>query len=130
MFKRVDHIEIVPSDLDRTIKFYTEVLGFRLQRRQKATAPSPSAAQETAFVELNGILIEMFSVNDPAPASKERWQVGYRRMALEVDDMDKLAENLKAKGVEVTIRPGPGGASRMGEIRDPDGLSIQLIERR
>ncbi len=128
MFKRVDHIEIVPTDLDKTIKFYTEVLGFKLQARRRAEA-ARSPLQETAFVELNGILVEMFSVEDPSPASREQWQVGYRRMALEVDDLDKLAEDLKAKGIEVTVRPGPEARTKMGEIKDPDGLSIQLVER-
>ncbi len=128
MFKRIDHIEIVPTDLDKTIKFYTEVLGFKLQTRRKAEA-ARSPLQETAFVELNGILVEMFSAKGPSPASREQWQVGYRRMALEVDDLDKLAENLKAKGIEVTVRPGPDVTTKMGEIKDPDGLSIQLIER-
>ena len=128
MFKRIDHIEIVPGNIDRTIEFYTEVLGFKLQSRRKVEAPT-SPMQETAFVELNGILIEMFSIKDPAPVSTEQWQVGYRRMALEVEDMDKLVEHLKSKGLELAMGPIDVGPTKMAEINDPDGLSIQLMQR-
>ena len=128
MFKRVDHIEIVPSNIDKTIDFYTEILGFNLQSRRKVESPS-SPVQETAFVELNNILIEMFSIKDPAPVSTEQWQVGYRRMALEVEDMDKLVEHLKTKGIELSMGPVTMGTTKMAELMDPDGLSIQLMQR-
>jgi catechol 2,3-dioxygenase-like lactoylglutathione lyase family enzyme len=71
----------------------------------------------------------MFSVKNPAPVSKEPWQVGYRRIALEVEDMDKLAEHLKTKGIEITVRQMPGGTAKFSELRDPDGLSIELMQR-
>jgi glyoxylase I family protein len=139
MFKKIDHIEIVPGNLDRTIKFYTEVLGFKVQSRRKvgtppSSAPSspppqPSPMEEVAFIEQNGILIEMFSIKNPAPMSKEPWQVGFRRIALEVEDMDKLVEHCKAHGVEVHVFPGPAGPVKMGELTDPDGMSIQLMQR-
>ncbi len=137
MFKKIDHIEIVPSNLDRTIKFYTEVLGFKVQSRRKVGTPTPlspprssSPMEEVAFIELNDIVIEMFSIKNPAPISKEPWQVGFRRIALEVGDMGKLVEHLKAKGVEVTLFPGPVGSVKMAELTDPDGMSIQLMQRR
>ena len=128
MFKKIDHVEIVPSDIDRTIKFYTEVLGFNLQSRRKIDNPD-SPVQETAFVELNDILLEIFSIKNPAPISSEPWQVGCRRMCLAVEDMDKLMEHLKEKGVEIPMEPVAMGANKMAEIKDPDGISIQLMQR-
>jgi glyoxylase I family protein len=85
--------------------------------------------EEVAFIELNGILIEMFSIKNPAPISKEQWQVGFRRIALEVEDMDKLVKQCKSKGVEITVSPGPVGSVKMAELKDPDGMSIQLMQR-
>ena len=126
MFKRIDHVEIVPSDLERTLNFYTEILGFKIQWRRKSERPP---LEELVFIELGGTLIELFSVKDPAPASTEQWQVGYRRIALQVEDMDKAIEYLKAKGVEISSGPVAIETLKRAEIKDPDGLSIELLQR-
>lgn len=123
MFKKIDHIEIVPSDIDKTINFYTETLGFKIQRRWKIEA---SPLEEVAFLELNGSVIELFSIKGPAAMSTEQWQVGCRRIALEVEDMEKAVEYLKARGVAVSQG---AGSSKRAEIKDPDGLSIELLQR-
>ena len=126
MFKRIDHVEIVSSNMERTLNFYTEILGFKVQWRRKSERPP---MEEIAFIELGDTLIELFSIKDPAPVSTEQWQVGCRRIALEVEDMDKLAEHLKSKGVELSIGPIAMGTTKMAEIVDPDGMSIQLMQR-
>jgi len=126
MFKRIDHVEIVPSDLDRALNFYTEILGFKLQWRQKFESPP---MEEIAFVELNGTVLELFSVKNPAPISKEKWEIGCRRIALEVEDIDRAVEYLKTKAVVISREPVTIGTLRVAEIRDPDGLSIELMQR-
>ncbi len=126
MFKRIDHVEIVPSNLERALNFYTEILGFKIQSRRKSER---TPLQELVFIELGGTLIEMFSVKAPAPLSTEQWQVGCRKIALEVEDMDKAIEYLKTKGVEISQQPASGGTSKSAQIKDPDGLSIQLVQR-
>jgi len=65
-------------------------------------------------------------VENPAPPSQEPWQVGYPRLALEVENMDKAVEYLKDKGVEISLGPINLGTSKRAEIKDPDGLSIEL----
>lgn len=125
MFKRIDHVEIVPSNLERTLNFYTEILGFKIQSRRKLERPP---LQELVFIELGGTLIEMFSVKGPAPVSKEPWQVGCRKIALQVEDMDKALKYLKTKGVEIS-QPVNIGTSKSAEMKDPDGLPIQLVQR-
>jgi glyoxylase I family protein len=47
-------------------------------------------------------------------------------MAIEVDDMDRAVQYLKGKGVEVSRGPVTLGTSKRAEIKDPDGLSIEL----
>jgi glyoxylase I family protein len=79
MFKGIDHVEIIPSNLERTLNFYTEILGGKIQWRHKIERPP---AEEVIFIELGGSLIEVFSVKKPAPVSTEQWQIGYRRFAL------------------------------------------------
>lgn len=127
MFKRIDHVEIVPGDLERAIDFYTEILGFKIQQRLKIGTPS---IEELVFIELNGTVIELFSVKNPAPASEEQWQIGCRRIALEVEDIDRALEFLKARGVEISREPTTSGPTRRAEIKDPDGLSIELCQSR
>lgn len=126
MFKGVDHVEIIPSNLERTLNFYTEILGGKIQWRHKIERPP---AEEVIFIELGGSLIEVFSVKKPAPASTEQWQIGYRRFALEVEDVDKAVEYLKTKGVEITREPVAVETLRVAAINDPNGLSIELVQR-
>ena len=126
MFKGIDHVELVPSDFEKSLNFYIEVLGFKIQRRWKAERP---ALDEIAFIELNGSVVELFSVKDPVPTSTEQWQVGCRRIALEVEDMDQTVEYLKTKGVEIPREPVASGGSKRAEIKDPNGLSIELLQR-
>jgi glyoxylase I family protein len=123
VFKRIDHIEIVPRNLDRSIAFYKEHLGFKIRQRQKVEAPP---LEEVVYLELGGTVLELVSVRNPASASVEPWQVGYRMMAIEVEDMDRAIERLKKKGVEVVWGPVVLGRSKRAEIRDPDGLPIEL----
>ena len=128
MFKRIDHVEILPSDIERTLKFYIEILGFKIQTRLKLERPP---LEEVVFIELGGTSIELFSVKEPATISIEPWQVSCRRIALEVEDLDKAIEYLKAKGVEISGSPRAVEilSLRVAEIKDPDGLPIELIQR-
>ncbi len=126
MFKRIDHVEIVPSNLERTLKFYTEILGFKLQWRRKSERPP---LEELVFIELGGTLIELFSVKEPAPISTEQWQVGCRKNDIEVKHLDKDLESHQTKGVELSQKPVTVGTLRRAEIKDPDGLSIELLQR-
>lgn len=128
MFKRIDHVEILPSDIERTLKFYIEILGFKIQTRLKLERPP---LEEVVFIELGGTSIELFSVKELATISIEPWQVSCRRIALEVEDLDKAIEYLKAKGVEISGSPRAVEilSLRVAEIKDPDGLPIELIQR-
>ncbi len=126
MFKRIDHVEIVTGNLERTLKFYTEVLGFKIQQRLN---PGRPPMEELVFIELGGTMIEIFSVKEPVPSSREIWQIGCRKFAIEVDDLDKTVEYLKSKGIELSEEVMSVETLKRAEIKDPDGLSIELIQR-
>ena len=123
MFKRIDHIEIIPGDFKRAIGFYTEVLGFTVKQRMKVEA---SPLEEVAYLSLGDTVLELMQVRNAVCAPTEPWRVGYRMMALEVEDMDKAIAYLAGKGVAVTWGPALLGKSKRAEIQDPDGLSIEL----
>ena len=122
MFKRIDHVEITSGNLERSIRFYKEVFGFVLKERIKPSSPE---IEEIAFLTLGDTMLELLAIKNSAPAPKGP-QVGFRMMAIEVDDMDRAIEYLKGKGVGVSRGPVTLGASKRAEIKDPDGLSIEL----
>jgi glyoxylase I family protein len=123
MFKRIDHVEIVPSDLERSISFYTEVLGFRMKERIQIGAPE---LKQVVYLTLGGTTLELLQYADPAPADPSV-RVGYRTIALEVDDMEETVAYLAQKGIEPSVAPvDVGGGSLRAEIVDIDGLPIEL----
>jgi len=129
MFKKIDHIEILPGNLERSLKFYTEILGFKVAWRFE---PENAPMNEIVFIELGGTQIELFALKKPPapPAGEEQRRAGLRRIGLLVEDMDKAIEYLKAKGVEISGSPRATRENlKIAEIKDPDGLAIELIER-
>ncbi len=128
MFKRIDHIELVTADQERAVRFYTEVLGFRVRARQ-----SVPGALDLVYLDLGGTTIELMTWTQTKPAPRADGEhLGYRMMALEVDDMHSALEALARKGIECTWGPVVRPAYARAEIRDPDGNSIELrqwIER-
>jgi glyoxylase I family protein len=123
LFKRIDHVEIITGKLEETLNFYQNILGFKVKER---IPMKMGAMQEILFLTLNDTMLEIISVSNPPPASTTPFQVGYVGMALEVGDMDKAVEYLKTKGIEMSRAPVSIGSSKRGEIKDPNGLTIEL----
>lgn len=123
MFKRVDHVEIVPRNAEKTIDFYVNILGFRIRSRNEVKMPP---MREVIYLELGDTMIEIISTDDPKPKDEVLWEVGYRGIALEVEDMAKAVDYLRGKGIGIAREPVDLGDSFRGEIRDPDGLIIEL----
>src|SRR5205823_1119092 len=100
MFKRIDHIELVTADAQRAVQFYTDVLGFTVRRRDRVPS-TPLGALDLTYLDLGGTTVELMSYPDAKPeASPSGEHLGYRMMALEVEDMDDALALLKSKGVE------------------------------
>ena len=126
MFKRIDHIELVTASPERAERFYTGVLGFRVRERMRVPK-TPSGPLDLVYLDLGGTTVELMSYPDAAidaPSSGER--LGYRMMALEVEDMDAALAYLKGKGIDCIWGPMKRPAYARAEIRDPDGNSIEL----
>jgi glyoxylase I family protein len=123
MFKRIDHVEIVASDFERSLTFYTEILGFSVKQRMSVEA---APLEEIAYLSLGDTVLELMRVAGAASPAVPSWQVGYRMMALEVEDMDRAVAYLQGKGVPVVWGPVALGSSKRAEIVDPDGLGIEL----
>jgi glyoxylase I family protein len=127
MFKRIDHVELVTDQPERTVKFYTEVLGFTVKSRDRIDRSGLGVPMDLVYLDLGGTVVELMSYEGAtlAPASQEE-HLGYRMMALEVDDMEKTVDYLKTKGVDVVWGPKVREKYVRAEISDPDGNHIEL----
>lgn len=122
------HTMIRVGDLDRSIKFYTEVLGMKLLRRQDY----PGGKFTLAFVgygdESDHTVLEL--TYNWGVASYELG-TGFGHLALEVDDAYQACEMVKQRGGKVTREAGPmqHGTTVIAFIEDPDGYPIEFIQK-
>jgi catechol 2,3-dioxygenase-like lactoylglutathione lyase family enzyme len=127
MFKRIDHVEIVTDQLDRTVKFYTDVLGFTVRARDRIERSGLGVPIDLVYLDLGGTTVELIRYDgaavDPAPQSEH---LGYRMIALEVDDMQKTVDYLRTKGVDIVWGPRVRETYSRAEICDPNGYRIEL----
>jgi glyoxylase I family protein len=127
MFKRIDHVEIVTDQLDRTVKFYTDVLGFTVKARDRIERSGLGVPMNLVYLDLGGTVVELISyegaVVEPAPKNE---RLGYRMMALEVDDMQRVIDYLRTNGIEIVWGPRIRETYTRAEIRDPNGNHIEL----
>jgi glyoxylase I family protein len=127
MFKRIDHIELLTAAPERTVAFYTDVLGFR-ERERKKISETPSGPLDLIYLELGGSTVEVMCYRDATtiPPRSGELRLGWQCLALEVDDMDSTLRMLKDKGVEPVWGPLKRPDYARAEIRDPDGNPIEL----
>lgn len=127
MFKRIDHIELLTAAPDRTIAFYTRLLGFRERERARIPA-TPFGPLDLVYLELGGTTIEVMCYPEAksiAPRGTGQ-TLGWQCLALEVEDMDAALGLLAGNGVDVAWGPMKRPDYARAEIRDPDGNPIEL----
>ncbi len=126
---RILHTMLRVGDLDRSIRFYTDVLGMKLLRRQDY----PEGKFTLAFVgygdEADESVIEM----------TYNWGVdsydlgdGYGHIALEVDDVYRATDAIRERGGKILRDAGPmnAGSTIIAFVEDPDGYAIELIGKK
>jgi len=126
---RLLHTMIRVRDLDRSIDFYTRLLGMKLQRRKDY----PSGEFTLAFIgygdEADSAMIEL-TYNWPR---KEPYTLGdgFGHLAIGVPNVAAACERLAREGVRIPRPAGPmkHGGGVIAFIEDPDGYKIELIER-
>ncbi|MBI5783081.1 MAG: lactoylglutathione lyase [Gammaproteobacteria bacterium] len=125
---RVLHTMIRVGNLDRSIKFYTDVLGMKLLRRKDY----PDGKFTLAFVGY-GAETEHAVVELTYNWGTDKYDLGnaFGHIALEVDDAYKACVDIKTRGGKVTREAGPmkHGSTVIAFVEDPDGYKIELIQR-
>jgi len=127
MFKRIDHIELLTALPDRTIGFYTGVLGFH-ERERRRIPETPLGPLDLIYLDLGGTTVEVMCYPDARaiPSRSTEQRLGWQCLALEVADMDAALALLRQQGVEATWGPLVRPDYARAEIRDPDGNPIEL----
>lgn len=126
---RILHTMLRTGDLDRSIQFYTEVLGMKVLRRKDY----PDGQFTLAFLgygdESAHSVIEL-TYN----WGVDRYEMGtaYGHIALEVDDVYRATDEVKSRGGNILREAGPmnAGTTIISFIEDPDGYPIELIGKK
>src|SRR5882724_4860259 len=139
-----DHTGITVSNLERSLEFWQNVLGFELSHRAHQTSKMASEITGVAGAEIKlavvkapgGHKIELLEYL--APPDRKRTDVrpcdvGHIHVALVVDDLDVVLERIvaagwKAAGKAQTLTAGPNAGKRVIYVRDPDGTTIEFME--
>ena len=124
---RLLHTMLRVGDLERSIAFYTDILGMRLLRRKDY----PGGRFTLAFVgygdESDHTVLEL--THNWGTSSYDIGS-GYGHIALGVDDIVGVCDQIRAKGGKVVREPGPmkNGTTVIAFVEDPDGYKVELIE--
>jgi len=126
---RILHTMLRVGDLQRSVGFYTDVLGMKLLR----TTDRPEQKYSLAFVgydqeDRTAVLELTYNYG------VDRYDLGsaYGHVAIEVDDAAKACQAVRGHGGKVTREAGPvkGGTTVIAFVEDPDGYKIEFIERK
>ena len=123
---RILHTMLRVGDLERSVKFYQDVLGMRLLR----TSENPEYKYSLAFLgyddeDKSAVLELTYNWG----VSEYELGTAYGHIAIGVDDIYATCEAVKSAGGKVTREPGPvkGGKTVIAFVEDPDGYKIEFI---
>ena len=139
-----DHAGITVSNLERSLEFWQNVLGFEFSHRAHQTSEMASEITGVAGAELKlavvkapgGHKIELLEYLAPADRKKvdvRPCDVGSVHIAFTVDNLDAVLQKIaasgwKAAGKPQTLKSGPNAGKRVIYVRDPDGTTIEFME--
>jgi glyoxylase I family protein len=138
-----DHTGFTVANLDRSLAFWQDVLGFELSHRAHHTGNLasevtgvPGAEISIAVLKAPGHRIELLEYHAPSDrkrADLRSCDVGSVHVALTVDDLDAVLSTIAASGWSAVGKPqilktGPNAGKRVVYVRDPDGTTIELMQ--
>jgi len=139
-----DHTGITVSNLERSLAFWRDVLGFELSHTAHQTGELAEEITGVAGAEIklavlktpggNKIeLLEYLAPSDRKRTDARPCDVGHVHVALLVDDLDAVLEKIvasgwKAAGKPQTLKTGPNAGKRVVYVRDPNGTTIEFMQ--
>lgn len=140
----VNHTSFTVSDLDRSVAFYTDALGFELLHRGdrdpemiEKVVGVPGADIEVAYIQMPGHRLELIQYKGPADKGKvdsRPCDTGFAHIAIDVDDVDAALAAAEPHGFRPLNPPqdlahGPNKGGRVVYTRDADGVTVEFIQK-
>lgn len=124
---KILHTMLRVGDLDRSIEFYTKVLGMELLRKRDNEQYRYTLAFVGYQPESEGPVLELTYNWDTDSYDLGE---GYGHIALGCDDIYATCDAIRAAGGLISREPGPvkGGTTEIAFVKDPDGYAIELIQ--
>lgn len=126
---RLLHTMLRVGNLERSIEFYTQVLGMQLLRQSENTEYKYTLAFVGYGPESEHAVLEL-TYN----WGVDSYDLGsaYGHIALEVDDVYRACDDIRSRGGVISREPGPvkGGKTEIAFVKDPDGYAIELIQKK
>lgn len=126
---RMLHTMLRVGNLEKSIAFYTEVLGMKLLRQSENTEYKYTLAFVGYGDESEHTVLEL-TYN----WGTDSYDLGtaFGHIALEVDNVYEACDKIRAKGGVISREPGPvkGGSTEIAFVRDPDNYAIELIQKK
>lgn len=126
---RILHTMLRVGNLERSITFYTDVLGMQLLRQ----SDNPAYRYTLAFLGY-GPESEQAAIELTFNWDTDHYDLGegFGHIALEVDDVYAACDTIRARGGIISREPGPvkGGTTEIAFVRDPDNYAIELIQKK
>jgi len=121
--KNIHGVRYQVKDVARSVAFYTQHLGFKLEHQQLPAFPNVSFGDAQILLSGPGA-----SGSRPMPNGQQQEPGGWNRVVLRVTDLPGFINELKKAGLRFRneMESGPGG--RQIQIEDPDGNAIELFE--
>jgi catechol 2,3-dioxygenase-like lactoylglutathione lyase family enzyme len=121
-----DYLVLIVEDLDRSLRFYTEVLGLRLGHRSGEYAQLDTGATRLALYTRSAMAKTLGIFLDAPASNAPGFEVGFK-----VADVDKAFDGLVARGAQPVVAPTDRfWGQRTAYVRDPDDHLIELAQDR
>jgi catechol 2,3-dioxygenase-like lactoylglutathione lyase family enzyme len=141
MIENVDHLAMYVSDIERSIAFYRDVLGFEETLRWETNIPG---VNQISFMKKCDGVIELFEIEGAKPLVDDPEMVGFKHLCVEVSDFDEEFERITGMGVKVLEEPHVLNSENLvtkhstleldmerglkrAVFADPDGLPIEIL---